>query len=113
MSVRGGVLTRGTSNGNSRGSCEDRRRRRAYLVDTFGWRLPDGSGLVCCYRCHVPLLEHEDPEAPGQSVTVDRIVPGVQGGRYVRGNVRPACWLCNSETGGALARPAGRLERAA
>ena len=93
---------RGTSNGCARGSAADRRARRAYLVDTFGWRLPDGTGVVCCYRCAVPLLEHEDPEAPGQAVTVDRIVPGVLGGRYVRGNVRPACGPCNSETGAEL-----------
>lgn len=104
MSVRGGVLTRGTSNGNSRGSAEDRRRRRAYLVDRDGWRLPDGTGLVLCYRCHVVLLEHDDPEAPGQAVTVDRIVPGCEGGRYTRDNIRAACAGCNSETGGALAR---------
>lgn len=93
---------RGTSNGNATGSSEDRRRRRAYLVDTFGWRLPDGTGLVCCYLCEVVLLEHEDPDAPGQAVTVDRIVPGCQGGRYVRGNIRPACGPCNTSTGGRL-----------
>lgn len=102
MSVRHGVTTRGTTNGNARGSSYTRRARRRYLIETFGWRLPDGTGLVCCYRCDVVLLEHEDPDAPGQSVTVDRIIPGVLGGRYVRGNVRPACGGCNSETGGAL-----------
>lgn len=94
---------RGTTNGCSRGNSEDRRRRRAYLVDTFGWRLPDGTGIVLCYLCDVSLLEHEDPNAPGQAVTVDRIVPGCRGGRYVRGNIRPACGACNSETGGSLA----------
>lgn len=100
------TCSRGTTNGNSRGSSEDRRRRRAFLVDTFGWRLPNGLGLVCCYLCHVVLLEHEDPEAPGQSVTVDRITPGCDGGTYERTNIRPACGGCNSETGGKLA--AGR-----
>lgn len=93
---------RGTSNGNATGSNEDRRRRRQWLVDTFGWRLPDGTGVVCCYRCAVPLLEHDDPTAPGQALTVDRIVPGCLGGRYVRENIRPACAPCNTETGGRL-----------
>jgi len=96
------VSRRGTSNGNACGNAEDRRRRRAWLVDTFGWRLADGTGLVCCYRCAVVLLEHDDPAAPGQSVTADRIVPGVLGGRYVRANLRPACGPCNSETGAEL-----------
>lgn len=93
---------RGTTNGNQRGSAAARRARRRYLVDTFGWRLPDGSGIVLCYLCSVPLLEHEDRDAPGQSVTVDRIAPGAEGGRYTRDNIRPACAGCNSETGGAL-----------
>lgn len=100
------LATRGTTNRNDRGSAAQRRARRAWLVDVFGWRvtLPDGSevGLVCCYRCEVVLLEHDDPSAPGQGVTADRIVPGALGGRYVRGNLRPACGPCNSETGGHL-----------
>lgn len=93
------TVTRGTSNGCSRGSAADRKARRAFLVAAFGW---PALGLVLCYRCHVPLLQDEDPEAPGQSVTVDRIVPGVLGGRYTRDNIRPACGPCNSETGALL-----------
>lgn len=92
---------RGTSNRLVNGSSHDRRRRRAYLVARFGW---PALGLVCCYLCGVPLLQDEDPEAPGQSVTADRIVPGCRGGRYTRDNVRPACGPCNSETGGRLRR---------
>lgn len=99
MSIRGGVLVRGTSNSNSRGSAEDRRRRRAYLVERDGWPC---AGIVLCWRCGVPLLQDDDPEAPGQAVTVDRIVPGADGGRYTRDNIRAACAGCNSETGGAL-----------
>lgn len=95
------TATRGTTNGHVRGSAGDRRRRRAWLVQVFGW--PEVR-VVLCYRCGVPLLQDEDPEAPGQAVTVDRIVPGVLGGRYVRGNIRPACAPCNSETGGSLWR---------
>jgi len=93
---------RSTSNGNASGSSYARAARRRWLVDTFGWRLPDGTGLVLCWSCGVPLLEHHDPEAPGQHVTVDRIVPGCEGGRYVRGNIRPACWICNTSDGGRL-----------
>lgn len=95
------MTKRGTTNRNARGSVANRRARRAYLVRTFGW--PE-IGIVLCYLCDVPLLQDEDPEAPGQSVTADRIIPGCRGGRYVRGNIRPACAGCNSETGGALAR---------
>jgi len=99
MATRGGVVLRGTSNGNSRGSAASRRARRAWLVARYGWA---ELGLVLCYLCSVPLLQDEDPAAPGQAVTVDRIVPGCRGGRYVRDNIRPACGSCNSETGGAL-----------
>lgn len=95
-------MSRGTTNGNARGSNAQRRARRRYLVDRYGWRLADGTGLVCCYRCGVPLLQDEDPEAPGQSVTVDRIVPGCQGGTYSLDNIRPCCGPCNESTGGQL-----------
>jgi hypothetical protein len=92
-------MSRGTTNGNVRGSNAQRRARRRYLVERDGW--PE-VGLVCCYRCGVPLLQDEDPEAPGQSVTVDRILPGCQGGTYSLDNIRPCCGPCNQETGGQL-----------
>jgi hypothetical protein len=93
------VTARGTTNGCKRGNATDRRARRAWLVAAFGW---PAYALVLCWRCHVPLLQDDDPDAPGQAVTVDRIVPGVLGGRYVRENIRPACGRCNSETGALL-----------
>ncbi len=83
------IPARGTSNRNERGNTEDRRRRRAYLLQVYA---SDHAG---CYRCGELLLEDE--------ITVDRIVPGCLGGRYVRSNIRPACSRCNSETGAALA----------
>lgn len=83
------LARRGTTNGNARGSAADRRRRRAWLLETFG----DGVHAPC-YRCG---LELDD-----STVTVDRVVPGCRGGTYRRGNIRPACGPCNSETGGAL-----------
>jgi hypothetical protein len=120
---------RGTSNSNDRGSTEDRRRRREWLVETYranvdGLASPDGSvvlgpapiadgwiteGLrvvpVCrCYRCGVLLSV--------DTVTVDRIVPGCRGGTYRRNNIRPACGPCNSETGARLATQGKRRRHA-
>lgn len=110
---------RGTTNGNDRGSAESRRRRRAWLMLTWPSNVP---GLSRCYRCGCLLYNPDDRGGAqvatfvaieGHSrpyvawpLTIDRIVPGVQGGRYVRTNIRPACGACNSSTGGALARRA-------
>lgn len=68
------MTRRGTTNRNDRGSVYDRAARRA-------WRVLDV-----------------------ETLTVDRIIPGRDGGTYQRSNIRPACVPCNSETGGALAR---------
>jgi hypothetical protein len=84
------VSGRGTSNGNVRGNNRDRAARRTWLLNAYG----DGK-TAPCYRCGKALTD--------STITVDRILPGVLGGRYVRGNIRPACGPCNSETGGALA----------
>jgi hypothetical protein len=86
------VTERGTSNTNTRGSAEQRRARRAWLVAEFG-----SCGIVTCYRCDVPLLA-QSPDA----FEVDRIVPGCRGGTYARGNIRPVCPPCNIETGNAV-----------
>lgn len=80
---------RGTSNKNVTGSSMDRRARRQFLLDTFG------DGVTCpCYRCREPLTL--------ETLTVDRIRAGMDGGTYVRGNIRPACSGCNIETGNRL-----------
>lgn len=100
---------RGTSNGNSAGSAKDRRNRKLWLLKTYAadtkarWRFSQlvpceddhpGAQDVCrCYRCGT-LLNFE-------ALTVDRIIPGCQGGTYRRNNIRPACADCNSKTGGA------------
>lgn len=89
--VTGALATRGTTNRNARGSVRDRAARRAFLLATFG----DGT-TAPCYRCALELVD--------ATITVDRIVPGRDGGTYRRGNIRPACGPCNSSTGGALAR---------
>lgn len=107
-------VRRGTSNKNERGGSEDRRKRREWLVLTYradvdvstfaaggvsGYLgLPHGEGLPACrcYRCGMLLTV--------ETVTADRIIPGCQGGTYRRNNIRPACGLCNSITGGGTRR---------
>lgn len=87
---------RGTSNSDARGSTTDRRRRREYLVQAYRANTDDETGEPACrcYRCGVLLTV--------DTVTVDRIIPGCKGGRYVRDNIRPACGRCNSEAGARL-----------
>lgn len=105
---------RGTTNGNARGSVYDRAARRRWLLVTFRAdhdlmvidlpygpiyvevELGEGQIACRCYRCGRLLID--------DTVTVDRIRPGCDGGTYVRSNLRPACGPCNSETGGALSR---------
>ena len=109
------ATVRGTSNGNAAGSSEARRRRKAWLLETYranvdvfsGARgstcfwdkdgvlaapLGEGDPACRCYRCGVLLII--------EVMTVDRIVPGCKGGTYRRTNIRPACGPCNSKTGG-------------
>lgn len=109
--------TRGTSNGNARGSSAARRARRVWLILTFAADVP---GFARCYRCGVLLYNPDKlPPVPegqpilglediAQPLTVDRIIPGCRGGTYRRENIRPACGDCNSETGGGLRSKGGR-----
>lgn len=90
---------RGTSNTNDRGSAASRRARRAWMMVKFA----DDCGDVRCYRCNLILVNTGSWRADNY-MTVDRILPGIEGGRYVRSNIRPACGHCNSETGQALAQ---------
>jgi hypothetical protein len=108
---------RGTSNSNSAGSAEDRRRRKLWLLETYradvdvfdGLSLSepveDGGGVLTvpvgegeiacrCYRCGLLLIF--------DTLTVDRIKPGCQGGKYRRDNISPSCMLCAQKTGGRL-----------
>lgn len=120
---------RGSDHSNVRGSSIDRRRRRAFLMVAYAANIP---GFVRCYRCGCLLFNPDAPPCPvdadtgyirpterqlslygtqlysALSLTIDRIVPGCMGGRYVRNNIRPACGPCNSETGGALSRSGGK-----
>lgn len=108
---------RGTTNRNDRGSSRDRRARRAWLIATHAADVKfAGITLARCFRCGVLCYNPDDIEeyAEGRpnfkawlrwkgalELTVDRIIPGCQGGTYVRTNIRPACGRCNSELGGS------------
>jgi len=86
-----GTTRRGSTNRNDRGSAAARRVRKQWLLNQFG----DGVTAPCSFGCGAVLTI--------ETVTADRFpVPGCQGGRYVRGNIRPACGPCNSFHGGAL-----------
>lgn len=80
---------RGTTNTNARGNTRDRATRRRWVLREFG----DGTKAPCV-RCGV-LVDAD-------TLYVDRIVPGVEGGRYVHGNIQPHCGPCSSETGAEL-----------
>lgn len=79
------MSVRGTTNTNDRGSAMARRRRKQWLLDTFG----DGTHVVCSFdNCDV-ILDFN-------TLTVDRYpIPGAKGGRYNRDNIRPVCNHCN------------------
>lgn len=87
------MTPRGTTNTNVRGSAASRRARRLWLLTVFG----DGvtarcmlGGPHCLGRVDITTL------------TVDRIVPGRDGGTYRRGNIVPACGPCNYGEGGQV-----------
>jgi 5-methylcytosine-specific restriction endonuclease McrA len=98
------------TNRNERGSSEDRRRRKDHLMHVYRAdqdatvagegknavvvAVPKGEGTpaVRCFRCGILLTL--------LTITVDRIIPGCQGGTYRRTNIRPACSKCNNEIGG-------------
>lgn len=87
---------RGTTNRNERGSAASRRALKVWMLDTFG----DGATAPCSFCGAALTLE---------TMTKDRHpIPGRKGGKYVRGNVRPACLSCNAREGAAQAA----LERA-
>lgn len=82
---------------NERGSSADRRARRAFLLRTFG------DGVTCpCVTCGKMLDD--------KTVTVDRILPGHEGGRYVRSNIQPMCLRCAGQQGASITN---RKKRAA
>lgn len=79
---------RGTSNSNQRGSAAARRARKQWLLDTFG----DGAIAPCFVNGCDAVLTFD-------TITVDRIQLGRDGGSYRRDNIRPACGPHNSSEG--------------
>jgi 5-methylcytosine-specific restriction endonuclease McrA len=54
-----------------------------------------GDGVSClCFSCAKVLLY--------STLEADRIIPGVLGGTYARGNIRPCCGPCNRRSGNAV-----------
>lgn len=66
--------------GDKRGSSADRRRRREWMLETFG----NGVTAPCFWEC--------GREVDESTVEADRIIPG---GSYRRDNIVPACRPCN------------------
>lgn len=90
------------SNKNEVPSAEVRRALNTWMLGTFG----DGITAPCAF-CQRELLFSE--------ITRDRYpIPGRKGGRYVQGNIRPACLSCNASDGArqaALERAKAKVRR--
>lgn len=82
--------TSGRCNSNERGSSYDRRARRAWLVSPEAGFGGDGT-KVPCWECGAMVSV--------KTMHVDRIIPGEQGGRYRRDNIRPHCQGCSCRQG--------------
>lgn len=92
---------------NVRGSAADRRRRRAWLLETYAPELGPAHAF-----CELRLSPACEQIVDTLTLSVDRIEPG---GAYVRGNIRPACTPCQNQQGGLIgasrrACDAGQLE---
>jgi 5-methylcytosine-specific restriction endonuclease McrA len=81
------TVTRGTTNRNERGTASTRRALKCWMLGVFG----DGITAPCAF-CGRQLLYSQ--------MTKDRFpLAGRKGGKYRRGNVRPACMSCNASEG--------------
>lgn len=90
--------------GEKRGNARDRRRRREWLLATFDVDLgPDRA------RCWLDLSPSCLVEVDAQTLTVDRIRPG---GSYARGNIQPACPVCQNVQGALITNEARAAWRA-
>lgn len=96
------MSARGTTNTNDRGNAASRRARKLWLLAKYG----TGEYALCAIGFNDICQGVVDYE----TVTVNRVVPGVLGGRYVRDNIEPACAPCNIYDGNYL-RERLRLER--
>lgn len=83
---------RGTSNSWTRGNAADRRKRKDFLLAAYG----DGT-TVKCWECPTMLT--------AETMTVDRVVPGIVGGSYWdKWNIRPHCAPCSRSQGWKVRR---------
>jgi 5-methylcytosine-specific restriction endonuclease McrA len=57
-------------------------------------------GLCCYCRCNM-TLKRDLPH----SATVEHVIPKSIGGTLEKGNVRAACWKCNTERGSSMGLP--------
>ena len=85
----GNPTARGTSNADARGNTKDRLARKLWIMAMYA---SDQPGHCRCYRCGALLTM--------ETLTIDRIIPGANGGTYRRNNIRPACGPCNIWRGG-------------
>lgn len=96
---------RGTTNRNVRGNTSERRARKLWLLDEFG----DGVTAPCLIDWDMHCLGTVTVD----TLTVDRYpIPGIDGGTYARGHIRPACGPCNSRAGTALRESRARTRGA-
>lgn len=90
---------RGTSNTDSRGSAEERRKRKVWMLSREAGFGGNGKTVPCARaktHCNQAALTFE-------TMQVDRHpLPGVLGGRYTRNNIRPLCPGCNRALGHKL-----------
>lgn len=72
-----------------RGSSDDRRRRKVWMLAMFGDRV-----TAPCTHCGIILTI--------ETMEVDRIKPG---GSYARSNIQPSCGPCNRNRGDSPITP--------
>lgn len=78
--------------GDKRGNSKDRKARKLWLLSPAAGFGGNGDFAPCAMKVSPACQEIVDYA----SMDVDRIDPGCFGGRYVRGNIRPACKPCNN-----------------
>lgn len=94
MSKPRDAARRSTTNRNARGSTEDRRRRKLWLLSPQAGFGGDGEKVACAFACGTILTL--------ETIWVDRIIPGCYGGTYARSNIQPSCRGCQLDEGGRL-----------
>jgi 5-methylcytosine-specific restriction endonuclease McrA len=70
---------------------------RDYVTESFSH-----GADIACHLCEAPLSTRKDDAYGLHYLTLDRIIPGSDGGRYVPENLLPACPTCNKTRGDSL-----------